>query len=102
MDGADEAGPDDRGADFGDRSCTHPFLAEPRSAGVSEHQATTILPSSAERACASAGSAKRMKRALGPVPSRWANFPGIRAPRLNINDTCFLLLTCTKVAKSPS
>src|SRR5438552_3801814 len=98
---ADEAGSDDGGANFADGPRSHRFLAEPRSAGVSEPQAATILPSSLARDLASAGSAKRMKRALGCDPSRCGNLPGIRAPRLNMTEVCFLSLTCTMVAKSP-
>src|SRR6266567_2261829 len=98
---ADEPGPDDRSSDFADGPRTQGFFFEPRSAGVSEPQAATILFSSRERALASAGSAKRMKRALGCDPSRCRNLPGIRAPRLNMTEVCFLSLTCTMVAKSP-
>src|ERR1700681_66294 len=99
---ANEAGPDDGSSDFADRPHSHGFFAEPRSLGVSEHQAATILLSSPARALASAGLAKRMKRALGCDPSRCGNLPGIRAPRLNMMEACVLSLTCTTVAKSPS
>src|SRR6266550_9225479 len=101
---ADEAGPDDGRANVTERPCTHRFFVgfAPLSAGVSEPQAATIFLSSAARAFASAGLAKRMNRALGCEPSRCGNFPGIRAPRLNMMEACFLSVTCTKVAKSPS
>src|SRR6266702_5700719 len=98
---ADETGPDDRRSDFADGPRTQGFFFEPRSAGVSEPQAAMIFPSSLARDLASAGSAKRMKRALGCDPWRCGNLPGIRAPRLNMTEVCFLSLTCTMVAKSP-
>src|SRR6266568_1580110 len=55
--------------------------------------------SSSARVLASLRSAKRMKRALGPVPSRCGCFAlsWINWPRLNIRVTC-LLATCTKLA----
>src|SRR5205807_2029044 len=98
----DEASPDDGGADFVERPGTHRLFAgfAPLSAGVSDPQAATIFLSSAARAFASAGSAKRMNRALGCEPSRCGKFPGMRAPRLNMIDACFLSLTWTNVAKS--
>src|SRR5260370_20089233 len=45
--------------------------------------------------------AERMKRALGPLPSRCGNLPGIFAPLLNIR-LMFFLVTCTKLTRSPS
>ena len=64
------------------------------------HQARTMLDSSVVRASISPASAKRMKRADGPVPSRCGNLPWIFAPRLNIKVTVFR--SCwTKLARSP-
>jgi hypothetical protein len=62
---ADETRANNGGADLAERPGVHCFFGAPRSAGVSEPQAATIFPNSAARAFASAGSAKRMKRALG-------------------------------------
>src|SRR5260370_17121412 len=66
---------------------------------ITRHQRRVRSRSSDARAPASVRSAKRMKRALGPVPSRCGCFAlsWISWPRLNISVTC-LLATCTKLA----
>src|SRR5205085_7811302 len=66
---------------------------------IKRHQRWARSCSSAARALASLRSAKRMKRAFGPAPSRCGCFAlsWISWPRLNMRVTC-LLATCTKLA----
>src|SRR2546421_4964463 len=72
---------------FRDRLLAEDALELIGCSSIIVHHALTIFASSAARLSTSAASLKRMKRALGWLPSKCGNLPGIRAPRLNITFT---------------